>query len=180
MTRVVDRFFKALEVILVFLLAAMVVMVFGNVVLRYLFDSGIDVSEELSRYFFVWLTFIGAVVVAREHSHLGVDSLVRLFGRRGRKICVALSDGLVLICCIVFFWGTLQKEAINASSVAPITGLPMSFVFGVGYFTSLGIGVMTAIRFARTLMNRITEAELAIFAGEYQHDEADSIKGRLE
>ena len=48
---------------MVLLLAAMVVMVFGNVVLRYLFDTGIDVSEELSRYFFVWLTFIGAVVV---------------------------------------------------------------------------------------------------------------------
>ena len=35
---------------MVLLLAAMVVMVFGNVVLRYLFDTGIDVSEELSRY----------------------------------------------------------------------------------------------------------------------------------
>ncbi len=174
----VDRFFKVLEVILVLLLAGMVVMVFGNVVLRYLFDSGIDISEELSRYFFVWLTFIGAVVVARENSHLGVDTLVRLFGRRGRRICMALTDIFVLICCAVFFWGTWKQEAINASAVAPITGLPMSAVFDVGYFTSVGIGVMTAIRLYRTIANRISEAELANFAGEYE--EADSVKGHLE
>ena len=46
---------------------------------------GIDVSEEMSRYFFVWLTFIGAVVVMREHLHLGVDMLVGKFGRTGRS-----------------------------------------------------------------------------------------------
>jgi TRAP-type C4-dicarboxylate transport system permease small subunit len=85
-------FFKGLEGLLVLLLAAMVVMVFGNVVLRYLFDTGIDVSEELSRYFFVWLTFIGAVVVGREHAHLGVETLVSRLGEKGRKLCMVLSD----------------------------------------------------------------------------------------
>ncbi len=38
----------------------------------------------MSRFFFVWLTFIGAVVVMREHAHLGVDALVRVLGPRGR------------------------------------------------------------------------------------------------
>ena len=47
---------KLLELLLVLLLAAMVVMVFGNVVLRYAFNSGITVSEELSRWAFVWMT----------------------------------------------------------------------------------------------------------------------------
>ncbi|MBU0892182.1 MAG: TRAP transporter small permease subunit, partial [Gammaproteobacteria bacterium] len=48
-------------------LAAMVVLVFGNVVLRYVFNTGITISEELSRWLFVWLTFMGAVVALREH-----------------------------------------------------------------------------------------------------------------
>lgn len=181
MRRIVDRCFKGMEAILVVLLAGMVVMVFGNVVLRYVFDSGIDVSEELSRYFFVWLTFIGAVVVAREHSHLGVETLVRRFGRSGRLICMALSDIFVLICCAVFFWGTWQQMAVQASAVAPITGLPMGAVFGVGFFTSLGIGLMTAMRLARMAAGRVSEDELATFAGEYaENDEAESLKGRLE
>ena len=52
----------------------MVVLVFGNVVLRYGFNSGITVSEELSRWLLVWLTFLGAIVAVREHAHLGVDT----------------------------------------------------------------------------------------------------------
>jgi TRAP-type transport system small permease protein len=51
-------FFRALEALLVVLLAGMVVMVFGNVMLRWFADSGLTFSEEMSRYFFVWLTFI--------------------------------------------------------------------------------------------------------------------------
>ena len=55
----------------------MVVMVFGNVVLRYGFNSGITVSEELSRWLFVWMTFLGAIVALRNarppgHRHAGV------------------------------------------------------------------------------------------------------------
>jgi TRAP-type transport system small permease protein len=55
----------------------MVVLVFGNVVLRYGFNLGITVSEEISRWLFVWLTFLGAIVAMREHGHLGVDTLVK-------------------------------------------------------------------------------------------------------
>ena len=61
-------------------------MVFGNVVLRYGFNSGLTASEELSRLFFVWLTFLGAVVALREHGHLGVDTLVRRLPRPGQDL----------------------------------------------------------------------------------------------
>src|SRR5262245_49370510 len=103
MQNIVDKGFKLMELLLVLLLVGMVCMVFGNVVLRYGFDSGIDVSEELSRYFFVWLTFIGAVVVHRDHAHLGVDAMVKAMPQLGRKACMAITDILVLICCAVFF-----------------------------------------------------------------------------
>ena len=48
MKKLVDRFFKTLEFGVVACLVAMVVMVFGNVVMRYVFNSGITVSEEMS------------------------------------------------------------------------------------------------------------------------------------
>ncbi|NDY93052.1 TRAP transporter small permease, partial [Ideonella livida] len=60
MDKLLKRYCQALEWALVGLLAVMVVLVFGNVVLRYAFNSGITVSEELSRWAFVWLTFLGA------------------------------------------------------------------------------------------------------------------------
>ena len=60
--RWVHAYCRFLTAVIVALLAAMVVLVFGNVVLRYVANSGITVSEELSRWFFVWMTFLGAVV----------------------------------------------------------------------------------------------------------------------
>lgn len=162
----IDRGFRLMEAVMVALLAAMVAMVLGNVILRYAFDSGIVISEEMSRYCFVWLTFIGAVVVYREHAHLGVDALVRALGGRGRRLCLLASDSLVLICCAVFFWGTWKQHAINASNYAPISGLPMTLVYGVGYFTSLGIGAMVALRLWRLVTGRLDAQEMRIFAGE--------------
>jgi len=61
----VDLTCRALSVLMVVFLGMMVVMVFGNVVLRYGFNSGITVSEELSRWLFVWMTFLGSLVAAR-------------------------------------------------------------------------------------------------------------------
>ena len=52
----------AMNTIIVVSLALMVIMVFSNVVLRYVFNSGITATEELSRFLFLWLIFIGAIV----------------------------------------------------------------------------------------------------------------------
>ncbi|MCM0020378.1 MAG: TRAP transporter small permease [Tagaea sp.] len=165
-----DAFFAFLEKLMVALLVCMVVMVFGNVLLRWTVNSGLDVSEEMSRFFFVWLTFIGAVVVARENAHLGVDALVGRLGPKGRLVCMVASDLLILFCCAIFFWGTQRQAGINATNFAPVTGISMLWVFGVGYFTSVAIGAMTLARLVRALLGKVSEAELAIFAGQFADD----------
>ena len=53
MKKITDLFFKIAEITLVIMLSAMVIMVFGNVVLRYGFNDGIISSEELSRFLFI-------------------------------------------------------------------------------------------------------------------------------
>lgn len=170
--------FRGLEVLLVLLLAGMAIMVFGNVVLRYGFNSGILVSEEMARYFFVWLTFVGAVVTFRESAHLGVETLVQRFGRTGRLLCLILSDLIILFCMIAFFWGTWKQYPINASMTAPVIGIHMNWIYGIGFFTSVGIGLMVAIRLFRAVTGRVTDEEIRTFAGEGA--EAAVIRERAE
>ena len=74
--KLINGYCRLLAIGMVLCLAAMVVMVFGNVVLRYAFNSGIAVSEEVSRWLFVWMTFMGGVVALNERGHLGTDSLI--------------------------------------------------------------------------------------------------------
>jgi len=57
--KLIDKYCRLLSWLMVASLALMVVLVFTNVVLRYAMNSGISVSEELSRWLFVWLTFLG-------------------------------------------------------------------------------------------------------------------------
>ena len=58
------------EWVLVVMFGIMAILVFGNVVLRYGFNSGIVFSEEVSRFLFMWLTLIGALIVMKDHGHL--------------------------------------------------------------------------------------------------------------
>lgn len=178
MARGIDYLFKGLEVLLVILLAGMAAMVFGNVVLRYGFNSGILVSEEMARYFFVWLTFIGAVVTFRENAHLGVETLVQRFGSGGRLLCMVLSDLIILLCMAAFFWGTWKQYPINASMTAAVIGIRMNWIYGIGFFTSAGIGLMVVVRLVRAATGRVTEAEIRAFAGE--STEAVAIRERAE
>ena len=85
MAAFVEGIFHLLKGLIALCLAVMVVLVFGNVVLRYAFNLGITVSEELSRWLFVWMTFLGAIIAMREHGHLGVDMLVSRLPPWGKK-----------------------------------------------------------------------------------------------
>jgi TRAP-type transport system small permease protein len=163
---VTERLFRALDVVLGLLLLAMVVMVFGNVVLRYAFNSGITVSEELSRYCFVWLTFVGAIVAVREGTHLGMDSVVARLPPPARRACAAACQVLTLLCCAILVWGTWRQHEVNATTMAPVTGMSMIWVFGMGYVTGLAIGVQAAHRLAGILSGRIVDGELFAIRGE--------------
>jgi TRAP-type C4-dicarboxylate transport system permease small subunit len=166
MQKAINLFYRFLELLLILLLSGMAIMVFVNVVMRYGFNSGLNVSEELSRYFFVWLTFIGAVVAFREHGHLGIETLVMFLSRRGRIICMSLANVVIIVCSLIFFWGTWKQFPINASMAAPVTGMSMIWVYGIGLFTGAGMAVIALERLIRLLTGRITDEEIAAFAGE--------------
>ena len=134
MIRILDWYFRGLRIFIAACLALMVVLVFGNVVLRYAFNSGITISEELSRWLFVWLTFVGAIVALRDHAHLGMDSVVSRLPARGKKACLILSNLLMLYCVYLFFVGSWEQTIINLDVKAPATGLSSGLFYGVGVF----------------------------------------------
>ena len=145
---------------MVFCLAIMTILVFGNVVLRYAFNSGISISEEISRYLFVWLTFLGAVIGMHDRAHLGMESVVQRLPRLGKKICLALSDLLMLGCCWLLFDGSWEQTIVNHVNHAPVSDIPLSYVYGVGIFASVAIGIFLLRSLFRLFTGKIEEDEL--------------------
>ena len=151
---------KLLEALIVALLLAMVVMVFGNVVLRYGFNSGITVSEELSRWAFVWLTFLGAVIAVKENGHLGTDMLVGRLGPVGKKVCLAVAEMGMIYCAWLIFSGALSQTRINADVEAPVSGWSMGWVYASGVVFAVSAGLFHLIKVGKLLTGKLSDDEL--------------------
>ncbi|RZJ25149.1 MAG: TRAP transporter small permease [Haliea sp.] len=160
MKKAIDLFFKLLELLVVGCLIAMVFMVFGNVVLRYGFNSGITISEEMSRYCFIWLTYIGAMVAMREGGHLGVDTLVRRLPILGKKACLFVSECLMLFCNVLFLMGTWQMHNLQVTNVSPVVGISMIWIYGIGYVVSVVMGIFNLSMLWRLVTGQLAEDEL--------------------
>jgi TRAP-type C4-dicarboxylate transport system permease small subunit len=122
LNRLIEGSCRLIEILIAAFLAVMVVMVFGNVVLRYAFNSGIIASEEVSRWLFLWVTFLGAIVALKEHGHLGTDALISRLPVLGKKICLVLGHLLMLYATWLVFAGALAQVRINLHVEAPVTG----------------------------------------------------------
>lgn len=155
--RSIHWFFKLLELLVVIFMVAMVVMVFGNVVLRYAFNSGITISDEMSRYCFIWLTYIGAMVAMREGGHLGVDTLVKHLPVMGKKVCLFLSESLMLFCNVLFFMGTFQMHGLQVSNISPVVGISMIWIYGIGYVVSVVMAIINLHMLYRLVTGQISE-----------------------
>ncbi|WMS44244.1 TRAP transporter small permease [Acuticoccus sp. MNP-M23] len=90
------------EIVIALILAAMTLVAFVQVVMRYGFNSGFQGALELNRILFAWLILFGMSYAVKINSHLGIDSLIRLFPRpvfRGFAIFGALA---VLLYAVMF------------------------------------------------------------------------------
>ena len=163
--RLIEGFCRLVELAIAACLAVMVVMVFGNVVLRYAFNSGIVVSEEVSRWLFLWMTFLGAVVALKERAHLGSDFMLALLPRRGKQVCLVAGHLLMLYATWLVFSGSLVQARINLDVQAPVTGASMAIVYAPGVVFAVCAIVLLLRDLWRLLAGRLTDEELVMIKG---------------
>lgn len=158
----INLFFKALEAVMVLCMVCMMVMVFGNVIMRYGFHSGFPVSDELSRFCFFWVIFLGAIVASRNQKHLSVDTVQALLPKSSRKVCWGVSQLLVFVCCVLMFYGFWLQHDIFSDDPAPVSEIPLLMVYGVIYLSSACMGIICLNNIVRLLMGRVDEAEYSM------------------
>lgn len=134
-------------------LAAMSLSVLLNVILRYVFNSGLTWSEEVSRYFFVWLVFLGAVSALKDKMHLGVDLVVKALPKRMQKIVFVISNGIVLYILWLVVDGSWKMSVLNMNSTGPATGMPLSYLYGIGVVSGIWMMILVASSVFKVLKN---------------------------
>ena len=176
--RIIHRYCQLIEALIAIALALMVVLVFGNVVMRYAFNSGFTVSEELSRWLFVWLTFLGAVVALRDNAHLGTDMLVGKLGPNGKRVCMGLSLIAMLYCLWLLFKGSYDQFLVNFQSTSPGLEASMGWFYASGMtFAVLGAPILM-LDLYKLLSGQIDDDHLVLIqeSEESAHPDASQTK----
>jgi TRAP-type C4-dicarboxylate transport system permease small subunit len=179
MSRIVEGYFSLLKFLIALSLAIMVVLVFGNVVLRYAFNQGITLSEEISRWLFVYLTFLGAIIAMREHGHLGVDMLVKRLAPLGKKICLVTSQLLMLFAVWLLLQGSWKQTLINLDVTAPASGLSMGIFYGVGIIFSISTGLILLYDLYRVAAGKVRDEELVMVKESEEQEELEELQREL-
>ena len=154
MTRLINGYFHLLKALIALCLAGMVVLVFGNVVMRYAFNAGITISEELARWLFVWLTFLGAVAALVRHGHLGTDLLTARLGPTGRRAALAAAQIGMLAATGLLLQGAWVQTRINLEVQAPVSGWSMGWFYASGVVFGVLAGAVLLAQLAATLSGR--------------------------
>ncbi len=134
-----NRYFEVIFIVII--LAATSVIIFGQVIARYVFDDSFYWSEEIARYLFIWLVYIALSYAVRVDKHIRMDTLLslNLLSDSWKKIVCLLADGIFLgfALVIAYLGGKVLVVTIQRGQIMPSTELPMYLVYAampLGYF----------------------------------------------
>lgn len=120
---------KTMRWVLIFLMTTLTFLVCIQVLFRYVFGNPLSWSEELARYLFVWLTFLGAAVGLRKKIHIGVDFLTMLLTPRVRKYLQMIVSVLLLIFLAVVIYYGFEAVEVTMNQPSPALAIPMGYVY---------------------------------------------------
>lgn len=173
MKKLLDSYCCCLEWSMGIALAVLVLLVFGNVVLRYAFNSGVAATEELGRWLFVWLVFVGAVVGLRDRAHLGSDFVVSRLGRRGKRICLAVGIVVMLHSSWLLALGSYEQMLVTKDTGSPVLGNSMAIFYGAGLLFGVSAIVILAVDFWRAISGDLTEGDMSMSRGSEEDVEVE-------
>ena len=106
------------------------------------------------------LLVVLCLVAMREGGHLGVDTLVKHLPVGGKKLCLFLSESLMLFCNSLFLIGTWRMHDLQVTNVSPVVGISMIWVFGIGYVVAVVMGTINLTVLWRLVTGQLRDDEL--------------------
>lgn len=162
----IKKFGKAEEAFLVLTLVLMVILIFGQVVGRYVFSNAPSWTEEMARYIHIFQVWIGASYAVKLRQHIRVEAFITRFSGLPRKILetVSLAVWFSLALFLAFFGTQLVLQSIENSQVTPAMQIPIWLPFLAVPLGGLGMAI------------RLIHQLILIWRGDYEmHKEGDAV-----
>ena len=162
--------FRSIEALMAFFLAVMIVLVFTNVVLRYVFSTGFEWSEEIARLCFIYLVYLGAIGAMRENQHLIIDSVLSRIPDIWQKAIYFLVQVGIIWMMVVLTRGSWQLVMQNLGDRWVATQFPIYLVYAVGLVTGVSIIVIALANLYRLVVLKRPVSELLSVRHEPEQD----------
>jgi TRAP-type C4-dicarboxylate transport system permease small subunit len=159
-TQVLNKLFRGVEILMAVFLGVMILLLFLNVVLRYVFSTGFAWSEEIARLCFIYLVYLGVIGAFRDNRHLGVDTFLNKFPEAGKKVVYFVIQGIIIWMMILLAKGSLDLAAQQLHDRWAVTHYPRFLVSGVGIVTGVAIILIALANLYRLIIKRETVADL--------------------
>jgi TRAP-type transport system small permease protein len=111
------------------LMGIMTILVSVQIVSRYVFNFPLGWTEEMARFAFVWVSFLGASALMQVREHINVTVFVDAFPPRLRALCAFLANCCGLVCTYFFLIGGIALTSNEWRQLAPATEVPMGWVY---------------------------------------------------
>ena len=125
-----------IEVTILTLFAAMILSTMAQVVSRYAFNAPLIWSEELSRYLFIWISFLGAWLAWTAREHLGIDILPHVLPPRLKRPFQILIELTVLIFALASMYYGRKILSVSLNQPSAVLRLPMFWIY-LSYYTCM-------------------------------------------
>ncbi|WP_280770441.1 TRAP transporter small permease [Salipaludibacillus daqingensis] len=183
----IDEHFE--EVLLIIFSVIMVVTIALQVFMRHVMSSSLSWSEELARYCFIWLVYIGISYGVKKQRHIKVDVMLVLLKDKGKVVLNIISNFIFLAFAIfVIIYGyDISRQLLGWGQTSPALHIPMGVVY---LATPVGMA-LTSIRLIQQLIKQFktlfgkddfvvkTEHEILLEKKEIQ-DQVEAAKNKMK
>lgn len=127
----IDIFGRGYKWLIICLTMAMFVVVGLNVICRYALNSSLGWADELARFMFIWVSFLGAVLAYHEGDHVGLNLFEkRIASPRLRAVLYLVCElGILMVILFIFYFGIIVAR--SATNVSPALYIPMKYIYTV-------------------------------------------------
>ncbi|MBQ4436383.1 MAG: TRAP transporter small permease [Lachnospiraceae bacterium] len=152
------------EIFLVILMIAATLLVAAQVVTRFILKVPLPWSEEIARYMFLWLTWVGAAYATKERKHVRIDIIYEKLPEAGKKVCTVISTiiWIVFLGIMVYLSFRLTRSVASGGQIAVGSGIPMWIPYAS---IPVGMGLML-FRLLQNSVKDIRQAKAAKEGGE--------------
>ena len=166
------------ETICVILMSVMTIVIFIQVIMRYVMHNSLSWSEELARYCFIWLIYIGIAYGCKLMKHIKIDAALKLFPEKARPYVVILGELLVIVFAVYIVITGLQltQKQMLYGKVSPALGLPLQYI-NIAPAVGFGLVVVRQIQNIWYLAGRLSEKDTETEKNEYLGDIEGNGKG---